>query len=67
MPFKIAAVHTASPMIETIKSLAAQYLDTDIKLFNITDDSLIQEVIREDKVTDAVRRRMINYYFCAVE
>jgi Asp/Glu/hydantoin racemase len=67
MPFKIAAVHTASPMIETTKSLAAQYLDTDIKLFNITDDSLIQEVIREDKVTDAVKRRLINYYFCAVD
>ena len=38
MPLKIAAIHTASPMIEATKSLASKYLGTDIILFNITDD-----------------------------
>ena len=67
MSFTIAAIHTASPMIEATKSLVKEFLQDDVKLINITDDSLIQEVIREDKVTDAVKRRLTNYYFSAVD
>ncbi len=67
MSITIAAVHTASPMIEATKKLIKEYLDEEVILINITDDSLIQEVIREDKVTDAVKRRLTNYYFSAVD
>jgi len=53
MSITIAAIHTASPMIETTKALVKEYLPEDVRLINITDDSLIQEVIREGKVAAA--------------
>lgn len=67
MSITIAAIHTASPMIETTKLLVKEYLQDNVKLINITDDSLIQEVIREDKITDAVKRRLNSYYYSAVD
>lgn len=67
MTITIAAIHTASPMIETIKALVKEYLPENVRLINITDDSLIQEVIREGKATAAVTRRLMNYYYSAVD
>jgi len=62
----IGAIHTASPMVEPTKALFAEHLP-GVRLFNIADDSLIQEVIRENTVTPAVRKRLISYYFAAVD
>lgn len=67
MTITIAAIHTASPMIETTKALVKEYLPENVRLINITDDSLIQEVIREGKATAAVTRRLMNYYYSAVD
>ncbi len=62
----VAAIHTAAPMVESTKQLFAEYLP-DIRLFNITDDSLIQDVIRDGKVTEQTARRLTGYYFAAVD
>ncbi|MCG8528993.1 MAG: aspartate/glutamate racemase family protein [Opitutales bacterium] len=63
---KIAAVHTAMPMVEPTKSLFAEILP-EVKLFNIVDDSLIQDVIAESKVTEGVSSRLKDYYQAAVD
>ena len=61
----VAAVHTASPMIESTKALFAEHLP-NVRLFNITDDSLIHDVIRDGAVTDNTARRLTGYYAAAV-
>ena len=62
----IAAVHTAMAMVEPTKELFSKYLP-DIRLISIVDESLIQDVISAGKVPDAVKKRLINYYYSAVD
>lgn len=62
----VVAIHTAMPMVEPTKELFAQHLP-DVRLINIVDDSLIQDVIRFGEVTSKVKRRLLNYYFSAVD
>lgn len=63
---KIVAVHTAIALVEPITMLFKEHLP-DVKLNHIVDDSLIQEVIANNQVTPAVRKRLFNYYFAAVD
>lgn len=60
----VVAIHTGMPMVEPTKALFAKYLP-DVRLINIVDDSLIQDVIKANSVPWGVRRRLINYYFMA--
>lgn len=62
----IVAVHTAMTMVEPIKQMFAEHLP-GYRLINIADDSLIQDVIRANAVTPAVRKRLMNYYQSAVD
>jgi len=67
MPMKtIAAIHTAAPMVEPIKQLFAEHLP-EVRLFNILDESLIQDVIRDGRVTCHTSRRLLGYYFAGVD
>jgi hypothetical protein len=50
------------PLTEIFK----QYLP-EVKLNHIADDSLIQEVIANNAVTPAVRRRLLSYYNAAAD
>ena len=60
----VVAVHTAMSMVEPTKTLFAKYLP-DVRLINIVDDSLIQDVIQANSVPWNVNRRLVNYYFMA--
>lgn len=62
----VAAIHTAAPMVEPTKQLFAEHLP-EVRLFNIADDSLIQDVIRDERVTPQTARRLTGYYFAAVD
>ncbi len=62
----VAAIHTAAPMVEPTKRLFAEHLP-DVRLFNIADDSLIQDVIRDGKVTGRTARRLVGHYFAAAD
>ena len=62
----VVAVHTAMPMVEPTKELFAKHLP-GVRLINIVDDSLIQDVIKADEVTEAVKKRLYNYYESAIE
>ena len=62
----VVAIHTAMPMIEPTRELFAKYIP-EARLINIVDDSLIQDVIHAGKVTESVKKRLLNYYESAVE
>lgn len=62
----VVAVHTALAMVEPVKHLFRENL-ADVRLINIVDDSLIQDVIRAGKVPEPVRKRLISYYQAAVD
>ena len=62
----VVAIHTAITMVEPTRQLFAEHLPGH-RLINIADDSLIQDVIRANEVTPAVRRRLMNYYQSAVD
>ena len=63
---RIVAVHTAMALVEPLTKLFAEHLP-EVKLNHIADDSLIQEVIANNAVTPAVRRRLMNYYIAAAD
>lgn len=63
---RIVAVHTAMALVEPLTRLFREYLP-EVKLNHIADDSLIQEVIANNAVTPAVRRRLLNYYTAAAD
>lgn len=61
---RVVAVHTAMALVEPLTKIFKEYLP-EVKLNHIADDSLIQEVIANDQVTPAVRRRLLAYYHTA--
>ncbi len=62
----VVAVHTALAMVEPVKQLFRENLP-DVRLINIVDDSLIQDVIQAGKVPEPVRKRLLSYYQAAVD
>jgi len=62
----VAAIYTAKAIVEPISALFAEHLP-DVRLINIMDDSLIQDVIRENGVPRHVVRRLLSYYRAAQE
>lgn len=62
----VVAIHTAMPMVEPTRELFALHLP-DVRLINIVDDSLIQDVIEAGKVPSAVEKRLVNYYYSAID
>lgn len=62
----VAAIHTTMTMVEPTKTLFAEHLP-HVRLINIVDESLIQDVIKNGAVTKAVKKRLINYYYSAVD
>ena len=62
----VVAIHTAMPMVEPTRELFARYLP-DVRLINIVDDSLIQDVIEAGEVPSSVEKRLINYYYSSID
>ena len=58
---RIVAVHTAMALVEPLTKVFREVMP-EVKLNHIADDSLIQEVIANNAVTPAVRRRLLAYY-----
>jgi Asp/Glu/hydantoin racemase len=61
---RVVAVHTAMALVEPVTELFKEHLP-EVKLNHIADDSLIQEVISQNEVTPAVRKRLFYYYHAA--
>ena len=62
----VVAIHTAMPMVEPTKELFARHMP-DVRLINIVDDSLIQDVIGAGEVPATVKKRLIQYYHSAID
>lgn len=62
----VVAIHTAMPMVEPTRELFAEHLP-GVRLINIVDDSLIQDIIRDGKVSEAVKKRLTSYFHSAVD
>ena len=63
---RVFCVHTAMALVGPLTEIFKKYLP-EVKLNHIADDSLIQEVIANDGVTPAVRRRLLSYYTAAAD
>jgi aspartate/glutamate racemase len=62
----VVAIHTAMPMVEPTKELFARHMP-EVRLINIVDDSLIQDVIKAGEVPSAVKKRLNQYYHSAID
>ena len=63
---RVVCVHTAMALVEPMTKIFKEILP-EVKLNHIADDSLIQEVIANNEVTPAVRRRLLSYYNAAAD
>lgn len=63
---KVVAIHTAFALVEPLNKLFKENLP-EVKLNHIVDDSLIQEVIANNVVTNRVRKRLLSYYQAAAD
>lgn len=63
---RVFCVHTAMALVGPLTEIFKEYLP-EVKLNHIADDSLIQEVIANNSVTPAVRRRLLSYYNAAAD
>ena len=63
---KVVCVHTAMALVEPLTKIFKEIIP-EVKVNHIADDSLIQEVIANQKVTPAVKRRLLSYYLTAAD
>jgi Asp/Glu/hydantoin racemase len=61
---KMVAIYTGQGLSELVARTFAE-IAPDIKIYNLIDDSLIQECIREGEVTKGVRRRLLQHFIVA--
>jgi Asp/Glu/hydantoin racemase len=61
---KIVAIYTGQGLSELMARTFAE-IAPDVKVYNMIDDSLIQECIREGRVTKSVTRRLLQHIMVA--
>ncbi len=62
MSIKLGLIHTSATLVPIFQELVNTYLkDRDIEVFNIVDDSLIKNTIRENELTPNTARRVVEY------
>ena len=62
----VVCVHTAMALVEPLTKIFAELLP-EVNVNHIADSSLIKEVIANNAVTPAVRRRLLSYYNAAAD
>jgi len=68
MTEKLGLLHTSATLVPIFQALTDQYLTgKGIKIFNISDDSLIKNTIERGKLTSDTSRRVVNYVVSASE
>ncbi|WP_417361250.1 aspartate/glutamate racemase family protein [Galbibacter sp.] len=62
MRTKLGLIHTSATLVPIFQELVTRYLgDKDIEIFNIVDDSLIKNTIKQNKLTPDTARRVSDY------
>ncbi|HEX2908768.1 MAG TPA: aspartate/glutamate racemase family protein [Phototrophicaceae bacterium] len=62
----VVAIYTGQGLAEPLKAIFTELLP-NCRLINIIDDSLIADVVKSQRVTPAVTRRLLRYYEIAAE
>ena len=66
MSKRLALIHTVTSLVPVFKTLCSEFiLEADI--FNIVDESLLQNVIREDNLSAVTARRVVGHLLSAEE
>ena len=66
MTKKLGLIHTSATLVPVFQELIDKYLaGKDIKVFNISDDSLIKNTIEQGILTSDTSRRVVNYVVSA--
>lgn len=64
----LGLIHTSATLVPVFQALTDRYLaDKKLKIFNISDDSLIKNTIERGMLTPDTSRRVINYVASAEE
>ncbi len=64
----LGLIHTSATLVPVFQELTNKYLaDKDLKIFNISDDSLIKNTIERGKLTPDTSRRVVNLIASAEE
>jgi hypothetical protein len=66
MAKRLALVHTVTSLVPVFQDLLAE-LAPDLDVFNIVDESLLQNVIREDNLSAVTARRVVGHLLSAEE
>lgn len=64
MAKRLALIHTVSTLITTFKALCAELMP-DVDVFNIVDESLLQDCIRDGQLSAITARRLVSYLVSA--
>ncbi|WP_297088052.1 aspartate/glutamate racemase family protein [uncultured Draconibacterium sp.] len=64
----LALIHTSATLVPVFQDLTNKYLaDKNLKIFNISDDSLIKNTIERGKLTPDTSKRVVNLITSAEE
>jgi Asp/Glu/hydantoin racemase len=61
----IAFIHTSATMIPVFKSLAAELLPSGANIFNMVDESLLCDIVRQRGCPPATARRLVGHVLSA--
>ena len=64
---KIAFIHTSPSVIPTFKALAAELLPQGSDVFNMVDESLLCDIIRDGRCPPATARRLAGHVMSAAD
>jgi Asp/Glu/hydantoin racemase len=63
---RLAYIHTVTTLPAMFKALSSELIP-EVDVFNIVDESLLQNTIRENQLSHATRRRLVGYVASARE
>ena len=61
----VAMIHTSATMIPVFKPLAAELLGPDVDVFNMVDESLLRDIIRDKGCLPPTARRVVGHVLAA--
>jgi Asp/Glu/hydantoin racemase len=64
MSKRLALIHTVTSLVPVFKELLSE-AELDVDVFNVVDESLLQNVIRENRLSAIGARRVVDHLFSA--
>jgi Asp/Glu/hydantoin racemase len=64
---QIAFIHTSPSMIPVFKPLAAELLPAGVNVFNVVDESLLCDIIRDGRCPPLTARRLVGHVISAAD